>query len=292
MKVSGPKRISYGDMFMLALIAGLSVWVSAEAWLDMYSRAIIDTENGQALFAPLVAFYLFWVRRSRLQFIGYSPSFSGVAVIVLGYMALQWGIESNTLVVWHLGAIFMVIGSLLTVMGLEFARQFGPALIALLFIIPTPGIVRITLAEPMQELATELTMTVRDGIGVNAIKQGLVIQVGNPPIDVAIGEACNGMRMIFALGLVVFGFVFSAPFRSEVRIGLLLVSPLIALSCNIIRLVLTSIVYGFSTQEFADSFHWYSGLAMIPMSLIMLFGIIKLLNWLDIPCMRWRLAFT
>ena len=119
-----------------------------------------------------------------------------------------------------------------------------------------------------------------------------MIQVGNPPIDVAIGEACNGMRMILALSLVVFGFVFSAPFRTEVRFGLLLVSPLIALCCNIIRLVLTSIVYGFATQEFADSFHWYSGLAMIPMSLIMLLGIIKLLTWLDIPCMRWRLAFT
>ena len=292
MKVSGPRRISYGDVFLLCFIIGLSLWVSHESWIDMYSRALMDTENGQALFAPVVAFYLFWVRRSRAQFIGYNPSFTGLAIIIGGYIALNWGIESNTLVVWHLGAIFMLIGSLLTIMGMEFLRQFAPALIALLFIIPTPGIVRIALAEPMQELATELTMGVLDGIGVNAIKQGLVIQVGNPPIDVAIGEACNGMRMVFALSLVVFGFVFSAPFRSEVRIGLLLISPLIALSCNIIRLVLTSIVYGFSTQGFADAFHWYSGLAMIPMSLLMLFGVIKLLTWLDVPCMKWRLAFV
>ena len=292
MRVSGPRKLAYADMCLLGIMAVLSVWVSLEAWVDMYGRAIVDTENGQALFAPLVAFYLFWVRRSRIQFIGYSPSVAGLVIIIVGFIALQWGIESNTLVVWHLGAIFMLIGSMITVMGMEFARQFGPALVALLFIIPTPGIVRITLAEPMQELATELTMAVLDGIGVYAIKQGLVIQVGNPPIDVAIGEACNGMRMVFALSLVVFGFVFSAPFRTEVRIALLLVSPLIALCCNIIRLVLTSVVYGFSTQEFADSFHWYSGLAMIPMSLIMLFGIIKLLTWLDIPCMRWRLAFV
>ena len=108
----------------------------------------------------------------------------------------------------------MVIGRVLAIMGLEFARQFAPVLIALLFIIPTPGIVRMALGEPMQALATNLTMGVLDGIGVNAVKQGLVIQVGNPPIDVAIGEACNGMRMVFALGLVVFGFVFSAPFFS------------------------------------------------------------------------------
>ncbi len=276
----------------MALIMGLAVWVGLEAWADMYSRSITDTENGQALFAPVVAFYLFWVRRSRIQFIGYEPSFVGLIIIIAGYFLLQWGIESNTLIAWHLGAIFMLIGSLLAVMGLEVARQFGPALIALLFIIPTPGLVRISLAEPMQALATDLTMGVLDGIGVDAIRQGLIIQVGDPPINVAIGEACNGMRMVFALGLVVFGFVFSAPFRTEVRMGLLLVSPLIALTCNIMRLVLTSIVYGFSTQQFADSFHWYSGLAMIPMALIMLFGIIKLLTWLDVPCMRWRLAFA
>ena len=143
MKVIGPRRIAYRDTALLLLITGLTAWVGREAWMDMYSRAITDSENGQALFAPLVAVYLFWVRRSRLQFIGYSPSLSGLAIIVLGYLALQWGIESNTLVVWHLGAIFMMIGGLLTIMGLEFARQFGPALIALLFIIPTRN-VRIT----------------------------------------------------------------------------------------------------------------------------------------------------
>jgi exosortase len=286
----GPRKLSYRDAFLLSFIMGLSLWVGFEAWVDMYNRAVMDTENGQAVFAPVVAFYLFWVRSSRLQFIGYNPSFLGLAIIIMGYWLLQWGIESNTLAVWHLGAIVMVIGSLLAIMGLEFARQFAPALIALLFIIPTPGIVRIALAEPMQALATDLTMSVLDGIGVVAIRQGLTIQVGDPPINVAIGEACNGMRMVFALALVVFGFVFSAPFRPEVRIGLLIISPLIAVVCNIVRLVLTSIVYGFSTQSFADSFHWYSGLAMIPMALIMLFGIIKLLTWLDIPCMRWRLA--
>jgi exosortase len=290
MKVMGPRKLTYRDLILIVFISGLAIWVGLDAWLDMYGRAIVDTENGQAVFAPVVAFYLFWVRRSRAQFIGYSPSFLGVLVVIFGYYLLSWGIESNTLVAWHLGAIIMLIGGLLAIMGFEVIRQFAPALIALLFIIPTPGIVRISLAEPMQALATQLTMGVLDGIGVDAIRQGLTIQVGDPPINVAIGEACNGMRMVFALALVVFGFVFSAPFRTEIRIGLLVVSPLIALTCNIIRLVFTSIIYGFSTQEFADSFHWYSGLAMIPMALVMLVGIIRLLAWLDVPCMRWRLV--
>ena len=290
MRVMGPRKLTYRDLVLILFISGLAMWVGFDAWLDMYGRAIVDTENGQAVFAPLVAFYLFWVRRSRTQFIGYSPSFLGVLVLIAGYYMLWWGIESNTLVAWHMGAIIMLIGGLLAVMGFEVVRQFSPALIALLFIVPTPGIVRISLAEPMQTLATQLTMGVLDGIGVDAIRQGLTIQVGDPPINVAIGEACNGMRMVFALALVVFGFVFSAPFRTEVRIGLLIVSPLIALTCNIIRLVFTSIIYGFSTQDFADTFHWYSGLAMIPMALVMLVGIIKLLAWLDVPCMRWRMV--
>ena len=53
MKVISPRRIAYRDALLL-LITGLTAWVGREAWMDMYSRAITDSENGQALFAPLV----------------------------------------------------------------------------------------------------------------------------------------------------------------------------------------------------------------------------------------------
>lgn len=278
------------DYLLLGLLVLVSIWVAREAWMDMITRALMDPENGQALFAPIIAAYLFWLRRSRLQFIRYRPSVVGPAVLALGVACLWWGIEHDVLAIWHGGAVILLIGCLLTMTGLEALRQFFPAILCLFFLIPTPGMVRIALAAPLQEFATAVTIFFLDTTGVQAVRDGSVIMIGQPPVPVAIGEACNGMRMVFALMLVVFGFVFSAQFRLETRVLLLALSPLIALACNVARLVPTSLVYGHASLDFALKFHWIAGLIMLPLALLILFGIVRLLAWLDIPTMSWRLA--
>ena len=277
------------DYSILGVLLVFAAWYSRDAWMDIFHRAMVDPENGHALFAPIVAFYLFWLRRSRLQFIRYRPSFIGTLVMVGSIILMHWGIDKNVLAIWHLGAVLLLIGCVMTMTGVEVVRQFAPALFCLFFLIPTPGIVRVALATPLQDLATGLTISILELSNIDAVREGMVIQIGNPPKNVAIGEACNGMRMVFALFLVIFGFAFSAPFRTETRMLLLASCPFIALTCNVVRLVPTSLVYGHASLEFADVFHWYAGLCMLPLALIMLLGLVKLLDWLDIPTMKWRL---
>ena len=277
------------DYLLLTILLLVAIWLARGAWTDIIMRALKDPENGQALFAPIVAAYLFWLRRSRLQFIRYRPSVVGTAVLALGAVLLWWGLERDVLAVWHGGAVVLLIGCVLTMTGLEVLRQFFPAILCLFFLIPTPGVVRLALAEPLQDFATLFTTSILNLSDVHAVRDGRVIMIGQPAVPVAIGEACNGMRMVFALLLVVFGFVFSAPFRVETRVLLLALSPLIALACNIIRLVPTSLVYGHASRDFALKFHWIAGLVMLPLALLILFGIVQLLSWLDIPTMKWRL---
>jgi len=278
------------DYLILMMMLVLSVIVSRGAWGDMIARAFNDSENGQALFAPLVAGYLFWLRRSRLQFIRYRPNLLGPALVAAGIGMAWWGAERDVMVVWHASAIIMVIGCVSSMTGIEVFRQFLPVILCLFFLIPTPGAIRIALAAPLQSFATGVTMSVLDFGNVLAVRDGNVILIGADLHPVAVGEACNGMRMVFALLLVVFGFVFSMLFRPGIRLMLLLCSPVIALTCNIFRLVLTSLAYSVVSPEVAESFHWAAGLAMLPLALVLLFGIVKLLRWLDVPTMSWRLA--
>ena len=58
------------------------------------------------------------------------------------------------------------------------------------------------------------------------------------------GEACNGMRMVFAFFLVVYAFAFSTPMKHSTRLVLLALSLVAALICNVIRLFPTSLIYG------------------------------------------------
>lgn len=278
------------DYALLVLLVVFAAWYSKGAWLDIINRALVDPENGHALFAPVVALYLFWLRRSRLQFVRYRPSFVGTAVMIASVFLIHWGLERNILAVWHLGAVLLIIGCIMTMTGIELIRQFAPAIFCLFFLIPTPGVVRVALAVPLQDLATGLTISILELSNIDAVREGMVIQIGNPPKSVAIGEACNGMRMVFALFLVIFGFAFSAPFRMETRILLLASCPIIALACNVVRLVPTSLVYGHASLDFADAFHWYAGLCMLPLALLMLLALVRVMNWLDIPTMKWRLV--
>ena len=82
-----------------------------------------------------------------------------------------------------------------------------------------------------------------------ATRFGNVLVINNEQI--AVGEACNGMRMVFALVLVAYAFVFSSPLKMTTRLVLLVLSPLAALICNVVRLIPTSLVLGYSTASVA-----------------------------------------
>ena len=136
----------------------------------------------------------------------------------------------------------------------------------------------------------DVTASILEIIGVDFVRTGNQLVVNDYAI--AVGETCNGMAMIFALGLVVFVFVFSLPLKNTARVALLLASPLIALFCNVLRLVPTSLVYGLSDSELAESVYAWSAWIMIPLAIFMLVGVLRMLSWMDLPVTRWRLVTT
>jgi exosortase/archaeosortase family protein len=103
-----------------------------------------------------------------------------------------------------------------------------------------------------------------------------------------VGEACDGLRMVLALALTVYAFVFSVPLRLTARLVLLAVSPIIALVCNILRLVPTGLAYAYSSESFAIELHDIAGWMMLPVAIAMLFAIIRFMRWLDLPVLTWR----
>ncbi|MBC22673.1 MAG: hypothetical protein CMJ32_01995 [Phycisphaerae bacterium] len=279
------------SLAIMILMACLAAWTCRPALIDIWNRASGgDIESGYILFVPFVALYLFWLRKDRIRSIGFAPSLLGPLIVAAG-LALSWfGYARDYLVFWHLGALLSIMGSIITMTGLEATRQFGCVFVVLLFLVPVPKIVAAPLTSMMQQVSTLITFQVLELIGINAIQSGNVIEINQARVTIA--EVCAGMRMIFPLALVVFAFVFSVPFRLGVRIVLIAVSPLIALICNVLRLIATSIFYGYSTEEMALACHDVGGWVMIPLALLMLLGVVKLIQCLDIPIRSARLVST
>ena len=76
----------------------------------------------------------------------------------------------------------------------------------------------------------------------------------------------------------------------SVKRWLLILSPFVALLCNVIRLVPTSMVYGYGSVTAAEQFHDLAGWVMLPIALGLMVTVLRLLDWLELPVRQWRLA--
>jgi exosortase/archaeosortase family protein len=98
--------------------------------------------------------------------------------------------------------------------------------------------------------------------------------------------------MVFALILVAYAFCFGMPLRNSVRVLILVLSPIAAIFCNLVRIVPTAWLYGYLPKgsRIGSDFHTYSGWMMLPIAFLLLLGIIRILRWAMIPVMRYTLA--
>lgn len=274
------------DLWILGALVVAAVVAFLPAWSDIYLQASRRTDNGYIVLVPLVAAYLAWLRRSRMRFVSKRPSLTAVPLVAVAAALAWWGDETDTRVAVHLGAIVALASCAVALAGLEVVRQFFPVFLALLFLIPVPAEVRKWLAGPLQSLAVAVTQEVLDLIGIATERAGNSIQIEGRSIFV--GEACDGMRMVFALVLTFFAFVFSVPLRTPARVALVLASPVIAIVCNVVRLVPTALAYAYASAAEAEWFHDLAGWLMLPLAIVLLFALIRFMRWLDLPVFTWR----
>ncbi len=272
----------FSDGLLLAGLIGVAVFASRAAWADIiFNFALASEEQSHILLAPFIAAWLFWVRRARWRFCRPKWTIAGPGVMLAGWLIAQTGFQGSHLVLWHLGALLIVSGAALTIVGPDFVRNFFPAIFVLVFLLPVPSLIRQQIALPLQDITASVTQSLLEVAGFQVTSLGNVLSING--VEVAVAEACNGMRMVAALVLVAYAFVFSVPMRQEIRVLILVLSPIVAIVCNIIRLFPTVLLYGYASVETADLFHDISGWAMLPVALAMIWGVFSILRWIEIP---------
>jgi exosortase len=269
-------------------MAGLAIAVTCPAWRDVFVIAYNDEEYSHIFIVPVVALWMLWVRRMRFRHCKPSGTILGVLLAALGWATASYGFNHGYQSLWHGGSLLVVIGCMLSVLGKNVVFRFFPAFVVLIFLIPVPGMIRQDIAQPLQTWTANIAQTCLEIIGVETEVSGNMLSINGQPVTIA--EACNGMRMVFPLILIAFAFSFGLPLRNSVRIVVLLLSPLAAIVCNVIRTIPTIWLYGNRSRDLADTFHNYSGWMMLPIAFLLLLGVIKLLRWAMLPVTRFPLA--
>ena len=162
------------------------------------------------------------------------------------------------------------LAGLWLLIGGRTAWRWGwPAIAFLAFMVPLPYTLSLSLAGPLQRLATLASTFLLQTIGMPAVAEGNVILLNE--VEVNVVEACSGLRMLvvfFAFATAV-ALIVKRPLWEKL---LLVASAIpIALVVNIMRITATGLLYETVSGAAAKLvFHDLAGWLMMPVALALL----------------------
>ena len=287
-----PKTLSRNGWTMNHMVKAMAmvlfgILVTFDAWLDISLFMFSQDEFSHMRLVLPVALWLVWVRRARIRLCYPNGQLFGVLMIALGWCISSLGYYNSIEALWHAGSLLIVLGCFTCIVGIEVIVYFLPAFMILLLLVPIPGVIRTGISIPLQSLVARATQIILEIFGLPVVRSGSLLSVNGT--DVTIAEACNGMRMFFALFMVAYCFAFSMPLRQYVRGLILLASPICALFCNILRTV--AAVWVYSQYDVGDTFHTISGWVMLLVAFALLVGFLRMLRWALVPVTRFTLVY-
>ncbi len=279
---AAPRRVTrlYAGSFAVVVAAlVLSYW---RVVVQLFSDWQNDANYSVGKLVPLAALYLLWHDRERLRGVTVGPCWWGLVLIVggqalrfAGLLLLIESAERYSLVVTLCGLVHLI---------------FGPAvlwktrwiLVFLLLMVPLPGRVHNAISGPLQGCATAGTAYLLEIAGVTVAREGNVL-VLNDTTQVAVAEACSGLRMLSAFLVVsyVLAYIVGRPRWQKVTVFLSSIP--VAIICNLARLMITAVLYMVTSSELAERFfHDFAGVTMMPLAVLLLVGELWLLAKLEV----------
>ena len=258
--------VAYGNMFSL----------TSAAWFDpLYSHGWL---------IPVIAFGLFWMRRQPFQTVSTLDRWLGLGVLTLGLSIRLVAAFYDMAPLDRLTFLVCLFGVFLMVGGMHCLRWAWPAIAFLVFMFPLPSILEHGLLISLQRVATVCSTVVLQTMGIAAFRTGNMITIPGVTDNLTVAEQCSGLRMltIFCALAVAMVFVIDRPWWDKF-IVLLSAIP-IALLSNIVRIVLTALLYIATEDESARKLaHDVSGLLMMVWGLGFLWIEFQILSRLTIP---------
>jgi exosortase len=162
-------------------------------------------------------------------------------------------------------------------------RWAWPAFVFLPMTFPLPFTVEQTVSLKLREFATAGANFAFQTFGLPSYTEGNLIVIGETRLAVA--EACSGLSMLLvfvALSTAVVVLYTSRPLLD--RMFVLAAAVPIAVLCNTIRIIATGLIYHAGWKELGDAVvHDLFGWLMMPIALLLMWGVLKLLDWLVEP---------
>lgn len=277
------------DWFVAATVCVCAFAVAWPVWRDILHIAFYGRQETHIFIAPLTAIWLVWVRRGRIQTCIPMGRWVGPVILLIGIALIQIGPPINFESFVHSGALLMAIGCVIAVLGVDVLRQFLPAFVVLLLVVPAPGIIREGLIEPIQAITVNTSLVLLESMGVSVDRAGALLSINGYALPLA--ELNKGAVMLLTVLLATSAFAFGLPLRPSVRFFILATTPLAVVALNVVRMIPTVWLYGRADPALAGTVHAVSGWLALAVLLILVWLVVRLLRWAAVPVTDFVLAY-
>lgn len=173
-------------------------------------------------------------------------------------------------------ALILWVGALLLIsFGWRTGRQFWPAVLHLVYMLPLPGLFYYKISTNLQAVSSELGVWMLELINVPVFLEGNIIDLGVLKLHVA--EACSGLRYLFPI--LSFSYIFAVLYRGPMwhKAVLLLAAAPITVLMNSVRIAVAGWIAQQWGIEHLDGFsHFFEGWVIFLICILLLF----LLAWI------------
>ncbi|SDK93690.1 VPLPA-CTERM-specific exosortase XrtD [Aliiruegeria lutimaris] len=268
-------------LFACAVLA--AGWFFAPG-LETLFQAWQTPEYSHGPLIPVISFALFLrhlrdvpVREGPLQ-----GRWQGALVVSLAVLAGLAGRLANIGDIVAYALILWMGGVLLISFGWRQGREFWPAILHLVYMLPLPGVLYYKLSAFLQLISSELGVAILRALGVTVFLEGNIIDFGEMQLHVA--EACSGLRYLFPI--LSFSYVFAILYTGPKwhKAVLLLAAAPITVVMNSIRIAIAGVFVQVWGVAHVQSFtHFFEGWVIFLTSVVLLFGLARLLMLLRRP---------
>ena len=193
----------------LVIVAALIVTLFYQG-LELMVSEWERPEYSHGYLIPVIAAFLIWQRKDRLESMPFPGSFVGLGVVIAGVLIYFIGELSTLYIIIQYGFIVVVMGVAYSLMGWRAFKIILVPLIILGFMVPLPGFFYNNLSSQLQLLSSSIGVAVIRLFDISVYLEGNVIDLGTFKLQVV--EACSGLRYLFPL--MTLGFIAAYFYRA------------------------------------------------------------------------------